>query len=247
MKPVQFDKMGKPASEQDEENHEWNLQWLTAWKEDDFETRDSMIEETLPTMFDSVKDVPIPTEEQLKDPASFKETLQNWIDEKLKEDATGFLALLRSGLSINVMEKQHPGIVKFFEKNPKLKALAECIYDIGTYCDNYLLAKYKIGGKTDRVVCKPKQKQNGGDEGPDYKEEENANMNMAAYIQAIVPRLHGLKDMKDTHYAYLSERTKNEIMRGNMANGGTLNDLDEYARSMGYDVPGSDDDDDTFI
>ena len=47
MRLVHFDKKGVPVTKEDKQNHAWNLKWLTAWKEDNFDVREEMISEEL--------------------------------------------------------------------------------------------------------------------------------------------------------------------------------------------------------
>jgi hypothetical protein len=198
MKPVYFDKMGEPASEQDKQNHEWNKRWLSAWKNDDFDTREDMIEEKLPTMFDSVKDVPIPSDMDLEDPAPYMEKLQNWYDEKVKADTTGFLAVFQGGLSIDAMQRLHPGIKQFFKDNPKIGLLADSICFMGAYFGDYQTVKYKINGRNDRVVQKLKKKdpKNKKDiDEPQMDEVKQAKNRMAGEILSFLPLLHQMSEL----------------------------------------------------
>lgn len=54
-KPVKFDQLDQPVTEEDEKNHAWNLKWMKAWEDDDVSTREEMIADRLPHLFDGIK------------------------------------------------------------------------------------------------------------------------------------------------------------------------------------------------
>ena len=58
MRLVHFDEDGKPVTEEDKKNHAWNLKWLNAWKEDNFDVREEMIREELNEITDRMLPLP---------------------------------------------------------------------------------------------------------------------------------------------------------------------------------------------
>ena len=66
LRPVNFDKGWRPMTKEDKANHEWNLKFLRAFENDDYETREEMIAEEFPHTYDKVEYPRLPLDKMKK-------------------------------------------------------------------------------------------------------------------------------------------------------------------------------------
>ncbi|WP_024867108.1 hypothetical protein [Butyrivibrio sp. FCS014] len=148
MRHVSFDKNWQPISEKDQENHRWNLTWLKAWKDKKPALRDKMIAHQLPKTYAGLEDLPRPTEEQLKNPESYKAVVDNYLKKVIEEgDFIKLMVESNRSLSYDSLKKSHPGFKKYFEDNPVFKKRCDAMDTLLPYINNYLQANYLIEDK----------------------------------------------------------------------------------------------------
>ena len=193
MRPVVFDEKGQPKTKADQINHQWNLRWLKAWEEDDVETRENMIAEELPHIYD---DVPFPdlTEEDLTDGADITEKLNRWIDENQGTDA--FAKVFRAGkasMCIDQLKKAHPAVQKFLNENPSFVIISNIFVQLPLYISAYNVKKYRFESATEPKLIKVV-------DGDVSIEERNKKMDQGADEQMMIYRLllkNAIKEYKE--------------------------------------------------
>ncbi|MCR4642448.1 MAG: hypothetical protein K5697_10525 [Lachnospiraceae bacterium] len=161
LKTVNFDKNWNPISKEDKERHEWNLRFLRAYDEDDFETREKMIEEDFPHTVDKLELPQFSKDELLKYRneknknkkaelrKALKDKFEAWIEDFVRNgDLDSFLGVGKRLLSIDVLKLQHPGTTAYRKNNPAFENKMDLQAAIGNYMANYTAKNYyfEIGG-----------------------------------------------------------------------------------------------------
>jgi hypothetical protein len=121
LRHVNFDEAGDPVSPQDMENHQWNLQWIKAWEDDDFETRENMLSEQVPHALDNAP-MPELSEAELSNPALLTEKLGMWADGLSDDEIIGLYETMNFSVAYDQMKKAHPSLRQFLESNPVFMA-----------------------------------------------------------------------------------------------------------------------------
>ena len=196
-KPVMFDGRGVPVNEEYKANHEWNLKWLKAWEEDDVETRENMIEERLPRIFDKVI-LPDLTEDDLKDEADISEKLDKWV-EQLREDPDfpAMMLAFKAGVTLDQTMKAHPAIKEFVNNNPAYAALGDLCDVLTFYFDAYNTKNHLFASGTD-VVLQTKGEVDKSEEDAHQKIINNGMVKQIGSIAMIKERFKKYLEVKDT-------------------------------------------------
>ncbi len=163
LKTVNFDKNWNPISKEDKERHEWNLRFLRAYDEDDFETREKMIEEDYSHTVDKLELPQFSKDEILKFQKekdknkkkelkqALKDKFEAWIEDFVRNgDIASFLEVGKKTLSIDVLKIQHPATTGFRNNNPAFDKKIDIQAAVGNYMANYMDVNYffHVGGTT---------------------------------------------------------------------------------------------------
>ena len=149
MKPVKYDPAGKPLSDADKINREWNIKWLKSLQNNDpvsMNVRENMLSETLGHLLDGIKLPPAPTEKQKKNPAGYKTALDNWIEKNVLTSDNFqkmMFADLRVGGADNLKDKM-PAVKKFYDDNKDLEAKENLLHYVCQYVRDYIKRKYCV-------------------------------------------------------------------------------------------------------
>ncbi len=200
MRNVNFDQNGKPVSKQDEENHKWNMQWLKAIQEDDFELREKMLSEEIPKRF-WIKDLPQPPEELLslyrqlydgkapegwhespegqkakesyqKELLKFQKEVESFTEKKLEAKDVPFFYEMQSGQSLDKLMQAHPSLKQYMDNNPEIAQRCKMLYSYMTMTGAYCAKKYLISGWSKIDHTKPEDLEN---RVRDYQDVEDAS------------------------------------------------------------------------
>ncbi|MBP3784888.1 MAG: hypothetical protein J6I68_16760 [Butyrivibrio sp.] len=193
IKPVIYDKDGRPTTKEMAENEAWNMKWLKAWEDDDYDTREEMISEYYPNIYDSVSDIPIPTAKQVKNPNLYADVINVWIEKKVHGDSNNFFSAIRRDLAFNVINKAHPSLANHIKSDKRFAALNQAVNCLSLYATSYLTKQYNVNliDGRDRVV--------------DNKSTQVAMANMTIpdmlkELTAAVAKYGKLKDKKPVPY-----------------------------------------------
>lgn len=172
MRRVDFDGDQNPKTAQDKENHKWNMQWLKAIEEDDFELREKMLAEEIQKRF-WIDDLPMPSEKLLalhrkvndeqakkgweKTPEGqeawgsykqelerFKQEMERYTEKKLEEKDVAFFYELQTGQSLDALRKSHPSLQKYLDDNPEIDQRYNMVFSFMVVSGSYLSRKYLI-------------------------------------------------------------------------------------------------------
>ncbi len=154
IKPVIYGKDGSPTNKEMAENEAWNMKWLKAWEDDDYDTREKMISEYYPNIYDAVSDIPIPTAEQVKKPNLYADVINLWIEKKVHGDSNNFFSAIRRDLAFNVINKAHPSLANHIKSDKRFAALNQAVNCLSLYATSYLTKQYNVNliDGRDRVV-----------------------------------------------------------------------------------------------
>jgi hypothetical protein len=145
MRPVSFDKNGRPISGMDRKNHEWNLKWLNSVMEDKTDESEKMIKQELPKLFTGGNDIPRPTKAQLKKPTEYMAVLDKYCDDLIKNgEYKAFLAECNKGTAYDSLKKMSKSAAEFDKSNPHITSRCAVINSFGYYLDYHLMQKYWI-------------------------------------------------------------------------------------------------------
>jgi hypothetical protein len=193
IKPVIYGKDGSPTNKKMAENEAWNMKWLKAWEDDDYDTREEMISEYYPTIYDAVSDIPIPTAEQVKKPNLYADVINLWIEKKVHGDSNNFFSAIRRDLAFNVINSAHPSLANHIKSDKRFAALNQAVNCLSLYATSYLTKRYNVNliDGRDRVV--------------DNKSTQVAMANMTIpdmlkELTAAVAKYGKLKDKKPVPY-----------------------------------------------
>ena len=172
LKTVKFDKNFKPISEEDKARHEWNLKVLRAFDEDNIEEREKMIKEFLPHVMD---DMELPTsiteedilnykneknaEEAGKKRALLKDRFNSWLKDYMKNgDVQDFTNMSLRTLSVNQLERIHPGVKEYRSKDKKLESKWNVFDTLTNYISYFARIEYRINIEADVKVLEQAKK-----------------------------------------------------------------------------------------
>ena len=116
---VNYDMKKKPLTDIDEENAAWNEKLISAYEKNDTETREMMIREELPMIF---KDIKLPFA-SINDKSEL--WIKEWMDNVVKEEPGKYFSFLRKVKSFRPLIEESEEAKKFFDSNPKYKAVLE--------------------------------------------------------------------------------------------------------------------------
>ena len=144
MKSVIYDSEGKPIATRFCQNEDWNTKWLTAWETNDAKAQEEMVAQYLPKTLDAVKDIPIPTADELKKPEAYLVRLNQWLDDKLEKDTAELMMSFKKLSSISFISKIFPGAKNYQKNNPKFAQLMKVTASLEEYVYNYVADKYLL-------------------------------------------------------------------------------------------------------
>ena len=137
MKPVHFNKYGKPATKLDIKNHQHNMKWLNSWIRDskeDREYRENLIRNELPHFYDWLDQYGLPEPDHLVE----------WIEERLKTEPEIFMELQLKAIGIGDIAKISPYAAEYLKKNDEFVKKDVFVAKITNLVPTILLAKHKI-------------------------------------------------------------------------------------------------------
>ncbi|WP_034452958.1 hypothetical protein [Butyrivibrio sp. AE2032] len=154
MKSVIYDSEGKPIATRFRQNEDWNMKWLKAWETNDAKAQEKMVSQYLPETLDTVKDIPIPTADELKKPNAYLVRLNKWLDDKLEKNTSDLIMTFQKLSSINFISKIFPGAKNYQKNNPKFAQLMKVTASLEEYVYNYVADKYllDIRSKEPRIL-----------------------------------------------------------------------------------------------
>jgi hypothetical protein len=148
MKPVIFDKKGKPLTKEDEENHKWNLKWFKCWEngKTDKKTAESMVAEYLPHVYDTAGELLDIFEKYAnKSKAVLQDELEKYFEKLIDSNQLKtFIHMSNCAASIDNLRKRMPSVGNFLEKNKKFKAISDIVDFSKNALVNYLENTYGI-------------------------------------------------------------------------------------------------------
>ncbi len=180
MRHVDVDQKGEPLTKQDKENHEWNLRWLRALEEDDFEERERMIAEEIPKRF-QIRELPKPSEKLLKlhqkmkegkkqkdwknswegkrleqeyqmEIQNFQKTMEDFVEKKVENQDVAFFEEIQRGGAFDSLRKLHPSVQQYWDKNPEIVKREQMVDAYGLFQNVILAEKYLIDCSSDLKV-----------------------------------------------------------------------------------------------
>ncbi len=137
MKPVHFNKYGKPATKLDIKNHQHNMKWLNSWIRDskeDREYREDLISNELPHFYDWLDQYGLPEPDHLVE----------WIEERLKTEPETFMELQLKAIGIGDIAKISPYAADYLKGNDEFVKKDKFAAKITNLIPTILLAKHKI-------------------------------------------------------------------------------------------------------
>ena len=161
MRPVHFNSKGKPRTEADARNHEWNLKWLKCWEDGkaDYETADKMIEQELVHIYDDFEELIDIVKENTDSIENLKASLEEYCDRMMRDDPEKFEVVRNKTLSIDNLIRKIPS-VRNLDRNTRFGALTLMFIDFNAFVVGHLQSKYGI--KHEKVgkeaVIAPKDK-----------------------------------------------------------------------------------------
>ncbi len=190
LRHVNFDEAGDPVSPQDMENHQWNLQWIKAWEEDDFETRENMLSEQVPHALDNAP-MPELSEAELSNPGVLTEKLGMWADGLSDDEIISLYETMHFSVSFDQTKKAHPSLRQFLDSNPAFMAKShvfECILNFLSY---YTQLKYGFTADQKVELKKPD---------PEFQDKYDAANRQSLLIMAM--------NVTNAYRNYLKEKDK---------------------------------------
>ncbi len=146
-----YDKQGRPQGKDSDKNHAWNLKWVKAVEDEDFETQKEMVEEELPKMADPGFKIPAP-----------EEVTPEWIQHLIKKDFKQYISYKRKALAFSNLIKANKPAKEYLNQHPDLDAQMDAMTDLINTIDAYTkgttCVDFQVGGNTVRVV-KPAEQQ----------------------------------------------------------------------------------------
>ncbi len=180
MRHVDFDRDGQPLTKKDQENHKWNMDWLKAIDEDDFEQREKILAEEVPKRF-WIKDLQKPSEmlvslhrkmkgannkkgksktwdeqriekEYREEFTRFQKKLERYAEEKLEQKDYAFFEEMRIALSLDALMDTHPSLKQYWSNNRELAKRNEMVGAFGTLCGNYITKTYLVKSSASATI-----------------------------------------------------------------------------------------------
>lgn len=146
MRYVHFDKNWRPVTEEDQKNHQWNLEWLDAWKSDDKQKCEEMMEKQMPDLLKDIELPPMPTEEQIKDPSLYVPVLDKFFDKMTsnKSKLKKMIVCAQKTLAFDQLKNDQAAFATFLKENPKYEALSNAALFINNFFGHYAEMKYSL-------------------------------------------------------------------------------------------------------
>ena len=153
-KMVHFGKNEKPISKEDQENHEWNKNFLKNWQGtgEHINELGRMFNDYLPHMFDGIELPSVPKVDLSKlSPkdkdayiTEFQHTLEDWCEKLMSdpEKVEKFLFVAKKTLSVDNLLKNVPGLRDCFAANKAIDSLYTALGVMTGFINGYTTQKY---------------------------------------------------------------------------------------------------------
>lgn len=142
LRPVHFDKNGKPVSETDRKNKEQNDRWINAWVEKENETEEEkqkredtkaeIVTRGMDHFFDGFEPFPEP------------EKLQAWLEKSLSERPFEFINLQSRATAFSEMAAVYPPMQQYHDTHPEFRKKLEILNTVTNNMMPYLNAYHGI-------------------------------------------------------------------------------------------------------
>ena len=131
MKSVLFDEKGKPISEEDKKNHQWNTDWLNCWQKGkvDKAKAEKMLAEHMPHVFDEAEKLLAVVKKNADNPKKLQAAMENYFENVMnnERDLLSFFQMSQFGLSIDNLKRKIPSVKEFIDNNPKFNKLDDLV------------------------------------------------------------------------------------------------------------------------